>query len=227
MTSSKSSPDFTQFKMDVSKEELDAASNAAGSGGASKYLDKGNHEVEIMEAVWDGQARADETWFKLKVTFKDAKDRTIREWMLIPTTSAKYGPDKKDGVFLKLQRFLNALGFVLDRDSAEKLVPSIFKDPSKLLGLKLKIDVGYRAHHVNYVSKGNFTLSTSKGDSVNDSTTGKPVQFEDRKSAEEYCAVYNLDFSKYPDVQRYSAASTPNKLGGLQPAKKASGAFSL
>lgn len=218
-------PDFSQFKLDLDSKNGQHTNPGLQTRTAAKFIDKGKHEVTIQDAVWEGEAKVDPTWHKLRLTYADSSGATIREWILVPTTSAKYGPEKKDGVFLKLQRFLSCLGFDITRDTADTLVPQVFRDITKLIGLKVCIQVGYRAHHINYVSKGKYTLSTTEGEPIKDANG--VVEFQDRKAAEEYCTMFNLDLSKYPDVQRYFPAMESNNLAKFSSAKKVSKAFSL
>jgi hypothetical protein len=77
-------------------EELAAAEAASGKKG-EKYLSKpGKYEVTIQAIEVTGPATNDPTWHKVRFTYADAGERTIRDTVLVPTTDIVYGGEEAD-----------------------------------------------------------------------------------------------------------------------------------
>lgn len=208
---------FDNFAMDLDDTELAKASAPRTQQNTSRFFEPGEHQVQISEVTDLGVSAGDPTWRKLKVTYSGMDGRTINEFMLVPTVSAKYGPNKTDYIFVKLTRFASALGLTLDTKTSNVIIPKMFNNDAEYLrGLKLGIQVAYKDHSAQYVERGVFRLVDPKGVPVlNDQ--GEPLTFSDKPAAELYCVQNGIKFSKYSDVTRHLPTKEKNNLVKFQP----------
>jgi hypothetical protein len=112
---------------------------------------------------------------------------------MVPTVNIRY--KDKLGVFNMLQGFFDAIGENLTPSTVPQLIPAYFSDAAGLVGLKLKVTLGYKKPYIDYVD-GKFFIKKADGSLLNE--TG----FANRESAEGQCFSDNVEIQKYIEVLR-------------------------
>ena len=200
--------DFSSAPEDV-KQEI--------KGG--KFLGVGLHEVAISEAaIQEPKADADPNWATCMVTF--AKDEaTTKAFVEFPLNMDGFNEFKGKTTAAQRKRnslaeFFEALG-VVEEVTKENLGPTIgkcFGDPSKLVGLKVEIEMAYRnnAARPDHIGSGNFHLIDKEGNVVKEGDSAKV--FGDAKECKAYAEAQGWFYAGFPNVTRYYKLETPNDL---------------
>ena len=174
-------------------EELQEA--LAKTGG--KYFDApGNFDLVIKEAAFhvgkeSGSiyCKGDPTWVNVKLTLAGADERTIDHWLQVPTQSVYFGPKKTLALYRKFQQFVFSIGESASTGSLQKLAIKYFSDPSKLVGQKVNVDLGYEKDHV--APSGDGYVVVVKGKPMQED--GVDVRLPDRSSAIQHAKAMGIE----------------------------------
>lgn len=189
---------FEGFSIDVTAEEVEASKK----GSSGPRLTPGEHELEILDAEYKAPVQADNTWLRFSLTlgFPGTKrgdngkfKGTTFHSVMIPTVNIRY----KDGlgVFNMLQGFFDGIGENLTPATVPQLIPAYFSDVKGLVGMKLKVTLGYKKPYIDYVD-GKFFLKKPDGSLLLE------TPFANRESAEGQCYSDAIEIQKYIEVLR-------------------------
>lgn len=195
------------FESDEQFEQEDGAKRA-------RFFDTpGQYDLEIVEAEYVGPAKNDSQWGNVKVVLKGAGDREVSDFILLPLAGdGKYGPKRTTFPLRKLKQFTTAIGKPLMVDKTlPKQLESIFRPTTKLVGKKVKADVGYTSGYIRYAGKTadgakQYELVMKDGNVV--SEAGQPKRFPDVDAAKAYANDNKIEFQKYIQVTTYHSAPT-------------------
>lgn len=171
----------------------------------SKFFEVGLHEVKVKEYHDMGPSDKDPDWFKVKLVFEGANEKTINHWLLIPTKNEYYVT--KDGLwpFRNLVKFIEAIVPLKDgktpvtSSNVGQYIAKLFDSEAALLGKKFEIKVGFDKHHPHYVSKGVYALHTKDGIPVLD-TTGSPITASSADALSQYAEQNRLPFDGWAKI---------------------------
>lgn len=217
---------FKKFADGVSAEELDRAFGKKFEKKESKVFQPGEHEVKIVSVEDEGVTRFDDKWLNYKITFEGLNGRTCRAWLAIPTDS-RLSPGL-DGsyplsTFKKFVRFCEALGIEgtqTSDDATYQTLETYFGNTSRLVGLHLKLKIGYKGTHAESVKNEEGKYEFRLVDRLNNPITEN--LFPNRDAIDAYVMQNKLEkqFKSFPEIISYHASSTKNNLSNIIPSKK-------
>ena len=185
---------LTANNLGFSSEE-DFQAEATKTGG--KFFDvPGIKDLTITEAGFhlnrttqSMYCKSDPTWFNVKLVLADDAGRCVNHWIQVPTTSMYFGEKKTPRVFGKFQEFLFGIGEAVTLNSVQKLLEKYFADPSKLVGQKVNVTLGYEGPFVDKRPLG-FVVVV-KGEPLKED--GKDIYLPDNASAVQYAKSQGID----------------------------------
>ena len=96
-----------KFKFDrvelASDEEVEKLNEEQSSG---KFFTPGNYDVKIAKIEYNGLSEKDTSWFGLKILLKNAANKEITHFVLVPTRGIKFGVDGTVFVYRKLKEIV-------------------------------------------------------------------------------------------------------------------------
>jgi hypothetical protein len=153
---------FTDEGLRLTDEQIAEAE----SGGGSKFMDQGVHNVKITSAGWhvgktsNTTACKDPTWHNLKLVYVNSAGQTYNHYLQVPTqkltftTNTQKGPKESAYMFVKFRSFFAGIGELVttDRKDLNKLVKKYLNKPGSLVGKELEITLGYKGCYLSYIS---------------------------------------------------------------------------
>jgi hypothetical protein len=209
----------------VSEEEFATASERKGGA----FFEPGNYDLLLAQVRFLKMAEKDPSWAsfeliltdgkaalhevpckpipgqppKTKVVAKDAagKDvKSIKHFLYVPTQKVTYGEKQSTFMFVKFREFMAALGETVTCDKAGlSIIPKYFKDPARLAGISLNVDIGYDGPYAKYVAKDEYKLIGADGKEVCDDV------FASKQAAEAEAANRGLTLSNFVNVMKFSS----------------------
>lgn len=203
-------PRFNFSSATIKTEDELAALEATQGKKGDKYLSKpGKYEVVIQTIEVTGPATSDPTWHKVRFTYMDAGERTIRDTVMVPTTDLVYGEKKTLFPFKKLQRFTGALGYELTASNVGEIMKTVFGQLKKLEGRPVSIEVGYQSAYIKYMGKDGeasvYNIIDRDGNPVRDAELNA-VKFPDVDSAKNYAASASIQLG-FANVLAYEKSA--------------------
>ena len=145
-----------------------------------------------MDAAVKGACQSDPTWFKLRLILGDKGDQVspdgkvikadgskgsgVHITLLVPTANIFYNGKKNLFLFKKLQSFCAAMGEGIDSQNYYEVLPRVFGCITDLIGVEIKVRLGYEGPHVIKSKEGDFWVAVdASGTPLKLST---PNQFE-------------------------------------------------
>lgn len=209
---------FAKFRNDLSKEVVEETSNSSNKS-TSKVFVPGLYDVKVGSVEESGPNQYDTSWLTYAFTFEGVGGKSIKEWINVPTENTE--SEKLDGrfpnsTFKRLIRFCEALGLDVTQPFSE-LLTTYFEKPEALVGLNVKVDVGYRGPHAEYIKTlGGYQLLNKDNQTITSDV------FETRDALAAYVQQAGIKgFKSFPSVLSYSASEVKNKLSSKTvPVKK-------
>lgn len=204
---------FDGFNIDVTDAEV------AASKVQAPRLTPGEHVLEILATDYKGPVQADQTWLRCSLTLglpgtvkgDNGKFKGVTFFsVMVPTVNIRY--KDKLNVFNMLQAFFDGLGESLTPTTTEELMIKYFADLNTLVGMKLKVTLGFKKPYIDY-SEGKFYIKNPDGSLLVD------TPFANRESAEGQCFVDTIEIQKFIEVLRVQPG--PKQLDSKSKAKKA------
>lgn len=163
-----------------------------------KYFDApGNYDLIISAAEFHVNketgsiyCKGDKTWVNVKITLSSTDGKTIDHWLQVPTTSLLYGEKGSLAVFRNFQGFVFGIGESASINTLQKILEKYFKDPSKLVGQKVNVDLGYKGDFVERADDGNYVVMV-KGKPMQED--GVDVKLPDRSSAIQHAKSMGIE----------------------------------
>ena len=194
-----------------------------------RYLDEGIHACAISSAVYqDRKEDADPNWFGVTIEVEKVGHKPKRTLIMFPINAegfAQYkGKETSAAMFRnKLANFLESLGVgEVNTDNLGSLIKRFFSDPSKLVGLRIDVEIGFgRRAHPQYQARNTYHLVDGRGNIVKDGDSA--MVFDSADSAVAYAKDVLNDAwaTKYSDVMGYAPAAQANDLKRFGGTKKA------
>jgi hypothetical protein len=183
----------------------------------SKVFAPGLHEVTIGEVKVMGDAK-DPSWSKISLTLKGPGEKTIRDMVLVPSTDLMFKGDGKPTPvpFKTLKNFVDGLGTELTVENAGGILSTLFSNVNSLVGLNIKVKIGYKGNHISYAGKdaqgqASYNVTLSNGSLLSDAS-GNTLSFADRNAAEAHLNANGIKYESFPSVLSYSKSETPNSI---------------
>ena len=181
-----------------------------------KFFLPGQHEVEISLLDEKDPVKSDNTWINywLEVTGTGEKRTGVN--VSVPTESLTFNGKEDNYPKTKLLQLLSALGYEVTPKNLATILEQTFGRPEKMVGRRMKIEVGYDGAHL-IPSGGKFNLVSRWGRPLKDKATGEPLSFSDRDSAELYCESNQVKLQKFPVITSFvqSAGSEEESNSGF------------
>jgi hypothetical protein len=105
---------------------------------------------------------------------------------------------------------LSALGYDVTSKNLGTILEQTFGKPEKMVGRRMKIEVGYDGAHL-IPSGGKFNLVSRWGRPLKDKGTGEPLSFSDRDSAELYCESNQVKLQKFPVITSFVQSASESE----------------
>jgi hypothetical protein len=203
-----------EFKLVCSNPELFSQEESKPKSNKRGSFEPGMHDVVVSAVTYMKPLAKDESWHLFKVEYQGVDGRLITDLLSIPTQDILYNGGT--GLYSRLKRFCSALGVELSSDNFNTVLPKMFKNVSNLVGLPLRIKVGYDGFYAQYESQGNFSIKDKDGNTVADGNT-----FPDRVSISIYCEENGLvPFKAFPNVKGFEKGDVTGDLDFLKPKLK-------
>jgi hypothetical protein len=211
-----------------SEEDFKTASELKGGS----FFEPGNYDLVLAQVTFKKMAEKDPSWAsfelvltdgkatlhevparpvpgqppKTKLVAKDAagKDvKSIKHYLSVPTQKVTYGEKQSTFMFVKFREFMAALGesITCDKDGLSK-IPKYFKDPAKLVGTVLNVDIGYDGPYAKYVAKDEYKLIGADGKEVSDDV------YPSKQAAEAGAADKGMTLVGFVNVMKFTAKTT-------------------
>lgn len=217
---------FSKFKNDLSKKVIEE--NTGSKASTSKVFMPGQYDVKIAGVEEQGANRYDPSWLGYKFTFEGVGEKTINEWINVPTedtASPALDGIYENSTFNRLIRFLSVLGLDVTQPTSD-LLTQAFEKPETLVGAHVKITVGYRGPHADYVkADGGYRILNRDNQVMADEI------FETRDAVAAYVQQAGIKgFKAFPSVLKYEASDVKNEIGAkkvVPPTKRLVGKNSI
>jgi hypothetical protein len=211
-------PRFEFGDCDIKDDETLNAELAKTQDFDSKFFKPGKHDVVIKELKFIGLAKQDKNWGQLEVVYEGAKERTIKEYVMIPFKDVRYGANKTMYPFSRFKDFCKGLGVELSIANLGETLKTTFAKPEKLVGTPLSIDIGYKNGYVKYDGKteantNKYVIVLRDGNQLV-SSENAPLIFPDRAAALSYANDNKLAVDEYTNVLTHQ----PSANGALKKA---------
>lgn len=199
---------FAKFREDLAKA---AADEVIPTGRVSKVFVPGSYEVIIKDCLDKGPNRRDADWLNYEVIFEGAGGKQIRTWIDVPT--ADISSEQLDGryeysTYKKLTRFLSALG--LDPTNMSEVLTTYFEDPTKLVGMHVKVEIGYTGSYADFVKNSagsGFQLHNKDGSLITDEI------FESRDAVKAHAQQQGIKgYKDFPEIRKFETSETKNNV---------------
>lgn len=174
------------------------------SQGFAKFLEPGNHDLKIVKKEVLKAADKDPTWYNVQVTMENTEGAQIKAFIMVPTASLKYGPDKSMFPSKTLAEFFAAIGEDFTASTANVLLNKYFNEEKGLIGKVVNVDCGYKSNWIKWVSKDTYVIVDKNGHTFKDER-GEPLPvFNTRDEAKAYAKDLNLKIDPYLNVLKYN-----------------------
>lgn len=175
-----------------------------------KFFLPGQHEVEISLLEEKDPVKSDNTWINywLEVTGTGEKRTGVN--VSVPTESLSFNGKDDNYPKTKLLQLLSALGYDVTPKNLGTILEQTFGKPEKMVGRRMKIEVGYDGAHL-IPSGGKFNLVSRWGRPLKDKGTGEPLSFSDRDSAELYCESNQVKLQKFPVITSFVQSASESE----------------
>ena len=195
--------DFSNFKLDLTEEEVQEVDKGSSSSSGPRALGVGLHEVTITKVECGGPSKGDPSWERLSLSLTAPNGSFAFLNLLVPTESLKYGADNKLWAWKKLKKFLEATGIEVTQNNVPEVLSRLFSKASVLEGFKYQVELQYTGYHALPLDdKSGIALVNRDGEIVHDQD-GDPVvcqKYEDVKNAAKELGHW---YEGYPQVVGY------------------------
>lgn len=209
-------PSFQLNASNIDFESDEALQQELAKTGGKFFDTPGNVDLTISAAVHHANKETgeifcagDKTWFNVKLTLSSTDGKEVDHWLQVPTTSIKFGKKQTLALFRKLQEFFFAIGETVTIAKLNNLLQKYFADPSKLVGQKVNVDLGYEGPYVAKADNADEYLVMVKGQPLKDE--GTEVRLPDRSSAIQYAKSQGIEPS-FLRVVKFTARKTVKPL---------------
>ena len=190
-------------------------------GGGSKdiYIRPGVHEVTGLSARYTGPSKSDSTWNKLELVYENVAKKTIKETILVPTSTLEFNTEAGTTTFFcfqKLGRVVAALGMTMGEtlDSNGSVLNEMFSQPEKsLVGRPLKVTVGYTGNYLEWLGKSadgqkQYAVKNAKDGSTLAGKDGKTLIFADVDAAKAHCEQNQITVQGFANVLEHAVSAS-------------------
>lgn len=182
----------TATEADIQKTEEDSKKNEPS------MFKPGTYDLKVLSAEYHKPLAGDPTWhgYQLKL---GSDTRSIRLYVSVPTSGPEYkkpgmDPKHKMILFHKFREVLRGLGEDPSVDALNKTINKLFSKPTALVGKVLKVDVGYKGPHAQYIEKGVYKLVDRDGKEM------IPQTFSDRDSVVAHAAMLGKQVDLFVEI---------------------------
>lgn len=179
------------------------------SSQAGKYLEDGQHDVEITEVDFSKRNQKDPSWINAKISFLGVGNKIGNGFLCVPTSKLTFGDRESSGMLSSFSEFINALQINKPWDFICKNMNLIL---NQLNGKYIKINLGYPkgVYFIKYLDKNKFVIVDPDGNNLREN--GKDILFSSKDAAKaEFNGNYeNKKLVEYMSVLSYSPSKEQN-----------------
>ncbi len=168
-----------------------------------KFFLPGEHEVEISLLEEKDAVKSDPTWINYWMEVTGTGDKRTGVNISVPTESLSFNGKDENYPKTKLLQLLTSLGYNVTSKNLASILESTFGKPEKMVGRRLRINVGYDGAHLQPKS-GKFNLVSRWGRPLKDKSNGEELSFNDRAAAELYCESNKIKLQKFPVITAFA-----------------------
>lgn len=186
------------FKTDLSEQDLVKAENF----GSFKQFEPGSYDLQIINAKFHKPSESDPTWGIAEVTFGGIDDRSIKSYVLFPTSHIEY---RKHGIknplimIGKFREFLRSIGVSPEISNLNSVMKEYFSDLSYLIGLTANVVIDYEGNHLAYdPATKEYALVDKKGNRLSDAS------YTDRDAAKADAAELGTELKNFTKIVRFN-----------------------
>lgn len=189
-----------------SNDDVDKVLATSSQGG--KYLEEGQHEVEIISIDLSKRAK-DPTWINSKINFMGVGDKTANGFLLIPTSKLTYGDKETALPLINFNEFINALQVNKPWDFICKNMNFIL---DQLVGKCIKITLGHQkgSYVIRYVEKDKYVVVDPSGNNLKENNKDIIFPSKDAAKAELMGSGDVKRFSEFMSILNYSQSKEKN-----------------
>ena len=168
-----------------------------------KFFLPGEHEVEISLLEEKDAVKSDPTWINYWMEVTGTGEKRTGVNISVPTESLSFNGKDENYPKTKLLQLLTSLGYNVTSKNLASILESTFGKPEKMVGRRLRINVGYDGAHLQPKS-GKFNLVSRWGRPLKDKSSGEELSFNDRAAAELYCESNKIKLQKFPVITAFA-----------------------
>jgi hypothetical protein len=210
--------DFKKVKLSLAeaKEQITSEKNSTDN-----FFSVGQYTVEIVKGEKSSYQPVDPTWVRNNYELKGTNDKKAFLSIDYPTQSTAFMNNGKNVpiVFINFIKNAEALG-MKETDDLSVFIEKNLLNPESLVGVKLKITMGYDNYraHTKFISAG-VLEGELKGKPLVDSS-GNTLRFNSREGVEAYCISQGMKFQSFVSPQEIIEAEFPTKITVTKKAAK-------
>lgn len=197
---------FQGFNAAGSEDVTTPEANVAKIKKEPRFFSVGIHTVKITEVKETGPNQNEPTWEKLWLKVEGTGEKSTFCGVSFPTESLLYKGEANSYPAQLFLQFVQALGYSTTASALPGVMAKLFSDTSKLYGLELQVQVGYKKSHLVMQDKKFHVMQKYGNKPV--LKDGQPAIFAEREEAHQWAESVKHDLQKFPEVVAFIPAET-------------------
>lgn len=197
---------FAGFDASGSDEVTNPVANVAKIKKEPRFFAPGLHTVKIVGVDEKGDVASDESWTRLWLKLEGTGEKSTFTGVAFPTESLLFKGEANSYMAQLFLQFVQALGYSTTPSALPGVMAKLFSDTSKLTGLELQVQVGYKKPHLVMQDKKFHVMQKYGNKPV--LKDGQPAVFTEREEAHQWAESVKLDLQKFPEVVAFIPAET-------------------
>jgi len=197
---------FSGFNASGSDEVTNPEASVAKIKKEPKFFAVGIHTVKIASVDEKGEVASDSAWERLWLKLEGTGEKSTFTGVAFPTESLLFKGEANSYPAQLFLQFVQALGYSTTPSALPGVMAKLFSDTSKLVGLELQVQVGYKKSHIVVQDKKLHIMQKYGNKPV--LKDGQPAVFNEREEAHSWAESVKLDLQKFPEVVAFIPAET-------------------
>jgi hypothetical protein len=197
---------FSGFNASGSDEVTNPEASVAKIKKEPKFFSVGLHTVKIASVDEKGEVASDSSWERLWLRLEGTGEKSTFTGVAFPTESLLFKGEANSYPAQLFLQFVQALGYSTTPSALPGVMAKLFSDTSKLVGLELQVQVGYKKSHIVVQDKKLHIMQKYGNKPV--LKDGQPAVFNEREEAHQWAESVKLDLQKFPEVVAFIPAET-------------------
>lgn len=182
-----------------------------------RFFSEGLHTVKIVSVDEKGPVSTDNSWERLWVKVEGTGERSTYTGISFPTESLMFKGEPNSYMAQQFLALVKALGYSTSPSELPGVMAKLFSDTSKLVGLELQVQVGYKGNHLVLQDKKLHVVQKYGNRPV--LKDGQPAVFSEREEAYEWAASSKLEIQKFPEIVAFVASTTHKSVAPIKRAE--------